>query len=104
MTARSTMTFEPGRTAQADGPDWKMNPDWKLWVDGDGDLVQVTVEGTLDDRTAPCLVGTIEQLARDGHAEIVMDARKLQIPGTDGGMLRRVSQSLASLRVSVAWS
>lgn len=104
MTARPTRTFEPARTARADDSDWKMNPDLELWVDGDGDLVQVTAEGTLDDRTAPCLVGTIEELVRDGHAEIVMDARKLRIRGTDGAMLRRVSRSLASLRVSVAWS
>ena len=104
MTARSTRTLEIDRTAQADGPAWKMNPDLELWVDGDGDLVQVTAEGTLDDRTAPCLVGTIEQLVRDGHAEILVDARKLQIRGTDGAMFRRVSQSLASLRVRVAWS
>ena len=104
MKAGSTRTFERGRTPRADGPDWKMNPDLELWVDDDGDPVQVTAEGTLDDRTAPCLVGTIEQLIRDGHAEIVMDARKLQIRGTNSAMFRRVSRSLASLRVSVAWS
>jgi hypothetical protein len=104
VTDRSTATFRAEVPARDHGRDWKMDPDLELWVDAEDDVLRVSVEGTLDDRTAPTLVKTIEQLVAEGHDEILMDARKLEIRGRDRAVFARVGRSLADLPVKVAWN
>ncbi len=101
---RSMGRLEPGHLPYHHGTDWKMYPDLELWIEADGDLTLVTAEGTLDDRTGPCLVEAIGRLAGEGHRRIRLDAHNLEINLGNDVMFRRVNQSLAALGVEVAWS
>lgn len=83
-----------------------MEPDLVIWVDDGGEgVVDLTLAGVLDERTGPSVLQAVEELLREGHRDIRVDAGALEAPdGLDLCLVLDVELACSRAGGRIGWA
>lgn len=84
---------------------WKMDPVLELWVDVAHRPTSLRLRGTLDHETGRSVLGVVEELLHDGHLDVLVDVRGLEVRGSDGfATLAAVEQAVRQAGGRTQWA